>query len=121
MMQKRIKQLVLAGAVLAALALGGSASAGAAKGSSGSSSTTATLQPSGGGGLASLSFTRAPGAAAHESAKTTVTGDRAPKASAAPLTMGRGGSVGAMHHVRDSWIRDLYLTATSSTSDTTRV
>jgi hypothetical protein len=120
MTQKRIKHPVIAGAVVAALALGGSASAGAATGSSGSSSTTATLQAGGAGKLPALSFARAPGTAAHESAGT-VTRDPAPKASAAPLTMGRGGSVGAMHHVRDSWIRDLYLTATSNTSDTTRV
>jgi hypothetical protein len=89
MTQKRLKQLVIGGAVLAALALGSSASAGAARGSSGSSSTTATPQASSSGG---------------------------PSAS---LTRVRGGSVGAMHHVRDGWIHDLYLTATSNTSDTT--
>jgi hypothetical protein len=100
----------IGGAVLAALALGGSASTAAATGSSGSSSTTATLQASSGGGLPILSSTRAPGTAAHESPETTVTGDATAKASAAPLTMGRGGSVGAMHHTRDGWIRDLYLT-----------
>jgi Spy/CpxP family protein refolding chaperone len=76
MMQKRLKQLLIGGAILAALALGSSASAGAATDSNGSSSTMATLQAS----------------------------------STAPLTIGRGGSVGAMHHVRDSWIHDLYLT-----------
>jgi hypothetical protein len=75
MMQKRLKQLVIGGAVLAAVALGGSASAGAATGSSSGSSST-----------------------------------MASKASAAPLTRVRGGSVGAMHHERDSWIHDLYLT-----------
>jgi hypothetical protein len=109
-MQKRLKQLVTGGPILAALALGSSASARVATESSGSSSTTATLQASSGGGLPALSSTRAPATAAHESAETTVTGDAAAKASAAPLTMDRGGSVGAMHHVRDSWIRDLYLT-----------
>jgi hypothetical protein len=121
MMQKRLKQLVIGGAVLAALALGGSASAGAATGSSGSSSTTATLQASSGGGWHVLTSTRAPGTAAHENAETTVAGGDAAKASAAPLTRVRGGSVGAMHHVRDGWIRDLYLTSTSKTSDSTRV
>jgi hypothetical protein len=120
MTQKRIKQLVIAGAVLAAFALGGSVSAGAATDGNGSSSTTATPRSSSGGGLPALGSTRAPGTATHERA-ATATADPAPKASAAPLTMGHGGSVGAMHHVRDSWIRDLYLTATSNTSDTTRV
>ena len=99
MMQKRLKQPVIGGAVLAALALGGSGSAGAATNSSGSSSTTATPQTSSGGRLPALSSTRAP-----------VTGTAAAKVSATPLTMGRGGSVGAMHHVRDGWIRDQYLT-----------
>jgi hypothetical protein len=122
MMQKRLKQLVIGGAILAALALGSSASAGAATGSSGSSSTMATLQASSNGGPpASLTSTRTPGAVAHENAEKTITGDAASKASAVPLTKVRGGSAGAMHHVRDGWIRDLYLTATSNTSDTTRV
>ena len=84
MTQKRLKQLVIGGAVLAALALGSSASAGAATDSSGSSSTMATLQASSNAGPpASPTFTR---------------------------TRVRGGSTGAMHHVRDSWIHDLYLT-----------
>jgi len=60
---KRLKQLVLGGAALAALAFGGSASAGAA----------------------------------------TSNG-------ASPVAGVRGGSVGAMSHVRDSWIHDLSLT-----------
>jgi hypothetical protein len=109
MMQKRLKQLVIGGAVLAALALGGSVSAGAATDSSGPSSTTATLQASG-GGLPALGSTRAPETAAHKGAETTVAAGATAKAGAAPLTVGRGGSVGAMHHVRDGWIRDLYLT-----------
>jgi hypothetical protein len=71
MILKRLKQLVIGGAVLAALAVGSSATAGAATGSS---------------------------------------GDAAATASAAPLASGRGGSVGAMNHVRDRWIHDLYLT-----------
>jgi hypothetical protein len=76
MMQKRLKRLVTGGAVLAAIALGASASAGAATaGSNGSSATVAPLRASSNGAL--------------------------------PV---RGGSVQAMHHVRDSWIHDLYLT-----------
>jgi hypothetical protein len=110
MMRKRLKQLVIGGAALAALALDGSASVGAATGSSGSSSPTATLQASGGGEPPALTSTRAPGTTAHENAETTVTADAAAKVSAAPLTRVRGGSVGAMYHVRDGWIRDLYLT-----------
>jgi hypothetical protein len=111
MMHKGLKQLTIGGAILAALVLGSAASAGAATGGSGSSSTMATLQASSNGGPpASLTSTRTPGAVAHENAKKPITGDAASKVSAAPLTVGRGGSVGAMHHVRDSWIRDLYLT-----------
>jgi hypothetical protein len=45
----------------------------------------------------------------------------ASNASAVQLTQVRGGSTDAMHHVRDGWIRDLYLTATNDTSDTRRV
>ena len=71
MMLKRLKQLLIGGAALAALALGSSASAGAATGS----------------GNSSLA-----------------------KASAAPLASVRGGSGGAMNHVRYGWIRDPYLT-----------
>jgi hypothetical protein len=122
MMQKRLKRLVIGGAVLAALALGGSASAGAATASSGSSSTTDALQASSNGGTpASLTSTRTPGAVAHENAEKTITRDAASKASAVPLTRVPGGSAGAMHHVRDRWIRDLYLTSTSKTSDTTSI
>jgi hypothetical protein len=110
MTQKQLKQLVIGGAVLAALALGSSASAGAATDGSGSSSTMATLHASSGGASPIRTATRTPGTAAHNNAETTITADDAAKASAAPLTMGRGDSVGAMHHVRDSWIHDLYLT-----------
>jgi hypothetical protein len=110
-MLKRLKQLVTGGSVLAALAVGSSATAGAATGSSGSSSTLATLQGSSDGGPGpSFTSTPAPGTAAHENTEKTVTGDVAAKASAAPLASGRGGSAGAMNHVRDSWIHDLYLT-----------
>jgi hypothetical protein len=112
MMLKRRKQLMIGGAVLAALAVGSSASAGAATGSSsGSSSTLATLQGSSSGApRASFTATHAPGTAAHENTAKTVTGDAADRAIAAPLASGRGGSAGAMNHVRDSWIQDLYLT-----------
>ena len=91
MMSKPLTQLVPGGAVLAALALGGSASGEAATPSSGSSSTTATLEASGRGGLPAPSSDAA-------------------KASAVRLTTARGGSAGAMHHIHDGWIRDLYLT-----------
>jgi hypothetical protein len=110
MMQKRLKQLVIGGAILAALALGGSASAGAATDGSGSSSTMATLHASSGGASPVLTSTGTPGTTAHRNAEATITADDAAKASAAPLTRVRGGSVGAMHHVRDRWIHDLYLT-----------
>jgi hypothetical protein len=110
MTQKRLKRLAIGGAILAALALGGSASAGAATDSSGSSSTMGTLQAGGGGASPVLSSTRTPETPVHTNAGTTITVDDAAKASAAPLTRARGGSVGAKHHVRDSWIHDLYLT-----------
>jgi hypothetical protein len=84
MTRKRIKHLVIGGAALAALALGSSASAGAATDSSSSSPTIATVQASSNAGPpAYLTSTR---------------------------TRVRGGSVGALHHVRDGWIHDLYLT-----------
>ena len=67
MTSKRLKQLLLGSAALAAFAFGGSATAGATTSTSGSSS------------------------------------------SAAPLASVRGGSVGAMNHVRDSWIHELSL------------
>jgi hypothetical protein len=111
MMLTRLKQLVIGGAVLGALAVGSSASAGAATGSSGLSSTLATPQGSSGRRPGpSFTSTHAPGTAAHEDTEKTVTGDAAAKAIAAPLARGRGGSAGAMSHVRDSWIHDLYLT-----------
>jgi hypothetical protein len=77
----------------------------------GSSSTTATLQGSSSGQPgASFKAIHAPATAAHENIEKTVTGDAATKATTAPLPGGRGGSAGAMHHVRDGWIHDLYLT-----------
>ena len=84
-MLKRLKQLVIGGAALAALALGSSASAGAATGTGPSSSAAATLQE-------------------------LITGDAGARASAAALASVRVGSVDALDHVRDSWIHDLYLT-----------
>ena len=109
-MSRRLKQLVIGGAVLATLALGSSASAGAATGNNGSSSTMVTLQGSSSGGpRASLTSTHARGAATDESTEKTA-GDAAAKVTTAPLTSGRGGSAGAMNHVRDRWIHDLYLT-----------
>lgn len=111
MMRKRLKQLVIGGAVLTAVALSGSASAAAATdSSSGSATAMASLQASSSGASPVLPSTRTPGTPAHNNAETTITADDAAKASAAPLTRTRGGSVGAMHHVRDSWIHDLYLT-----------
>ena len=63
---KRLKQLVIGVAALAALALGSSAVTGAAAGSTGSSSTTTTLQASasapanaGGGTTGAISHVRA--------------------------------------------------------------
>jgi hypothetical protein len=108
MTQKRLKRLVVGGA-LTALVLGGSASAEAAT-DSGASSTTASPQPSNGGGLPARGSPRAPGAAAHENADPTVAGSAADEASSGLLTIGRGGSVGARHQVRDRLIRDQYLT-----------
>ena len=101
MTQKRLKQLVIGGAVLAAVAFGGSASAGAANVSNGSSSTIATLQASSRGASPVHTSTRRPGTAAHKNSATTITACDVAKA---------GGSVDALHHVRDSWIHDLYLT-----------
>lgn len=110
MMSKRLKQFVIGGAVLAALAIGSSASAGAAAGSSGSSLTLATLQGSSSvGSRASFTSTDASATAAHENTEKAA-GDAAARATAAPPASGRGGSAGGMHHVRDSWIHDLYLT-----------
>ena len=44
------------------------------------------------------------------SASTATGAIASAKASAAPPTSARGGSAGAMNHVRDGWIHDLYLT-----------
>lgn len=122
MTQKRLKQLVIGGAVLAALALGSSAAAGAATGGSRSTSTMAAPQASSyGGPPASPTSTRTPDAVAHENTENTITRDVSSKARAVPLTRMQGSSADAMHHVRDAWIRDLYLTAMSNAPETTRV
>jgi hypothetical protein len=110
MMLKRLKQLLIGGVVLAVLTLGSSAVTGAATASSGLPSTLATPQGSSDEVPdLSLTATHAPGTAT-ENTEKTITGAAAANASAAPLARGRGGSVGAMNHVRDSWIHDLYLT-----------
>jgi hypothetical protein len=109
MTQKRLQHLAVDGALLTSLALGSPASAGAAT-DSGSSSTAATPQASSGGRLSARGSRRAPEASAHETAQTGDTGHAAAKASAPPLTTGRGGSVGAMNHARDGRVRDRYLT-----------
>jgi hypothetical protein len=84
MVSKRLKQLAIGGAVVAALALGSSASAGAATASSSASSSTLATQ--------------------QEADRET------PRASTAVRASAREGSVGAMHHVRDGWVHELYLT-----------
>jgi hypothetical protein len=111
MMLKRLKQLVIGGAVLAALFLGSSSIAGAATGSGGASSATVIPQGSiSEGPRPGFTSACAPGTAAHDRTEKTVPRDATAKASVAPLATARGGSAGAMHHVRDSWIHDLYLT-----------
>jgi hypothetical protein len=102
-MLKRLKQILMGGSALAALALGGSAIAGAATGSSGSSSTSSststpatTPERSGGGPPPGFTAANAPGTAAHESAEKTVTGDAAAKAKAAALASVGGGTAGAV-------------------------
>jgi hypothetical protein len=84
-MLKRLKQLVIGAATLAALAMGSAPTAGAARGTSGSSSTAATL-------------------------KKAVAGDSPTRASAAPSADVGVGSVRALNHIRDGWIHDVYLT-----------
>ena len=95
-MLKRLKQVILGGMALAALALGGSALAGAATGS-GTSSTTTTPSTNGGGGPPpGFTSADAPGTAAHENAEKTVTGEAAAKAKAAALASVGGGTAGAV-------------------------
>jgi hypothetical protein len=96
-MFKRLKQLLIGGTALAALALGGSAIAGAAAGSGGASSTTATTPSSTGGGPPpGFSSADAPGTAVHENAEKSVTGEAAAKARAAALASVGGGTAGAV-------------------------
>ena len=92
MRQKRLQHLVVGGALLAALAPGGSPGAGAATDSSGSSSTATSPQTSNGRRLPARGSPRAPGEAADGTADPTVAG------------------AGALHHVRDGWTPGQYLT-----------
>ncbi len=68
----------------------------------------------GGSAVAALALgsSAAAGAAtAPSGSASTATGSVASaRASTAPNTSVRGGSAGAMNHVRDGWIHDLYLT-----------
>jgi hypothetical protein len=96
-MLKRLKQLILGGAALAALALGGSALAGAATGSGTSSSTTSTPSTTNDGGPPpGFTSANAPGTAAHENAEKVITGDAATKAKAAAVASVGGGTAGAV-------------------------
>jgi hypothetical protein len=122
-MFKRLKQLLIGGAALAALALGGSAIAGAASGGGSSSSTTATA-PSGSGGGPPPGFTsaNAPGTAAHENAEKTVTGEAAAKARAAALASVGGGTAGAVTgDFRNSGAYEVSVTKTDGSQVTVRL
>jgi len=72
MMLKRPKQLVIRGAAVAALVLGGSAIAGAATGSSSSPSTPATLNGSGGGPTVAFTSPNTPETTVHANTEKTV-------------------------------------------------
>jgi hypothetical protein len=122
-MFKRLKQLLIGGAALAALALGGSAIAGAASGGGSSSSTTATA-PSGSGGGPPPGFTSAtaPGTAAHENAEKTVTGEAAAKARAAALASVGGGTAGPVTgDFRNSGAYEVAVTKTDGSQVTVRL
>jgi hypothetical protein len=122
-MLKRLKQLLVGSAALAALALGGSAIAGAASGSGTSSSTTATPPASSGGGPPP-GFTAAdvPGTAAHENAEKTVTGEAAAKARAAALASVGGGTAGAVTgDFRNSGAYEVAVTKTDGSHVTVRL
>jgi outer membrane lipoprotein SlyB len=97
-MFRSMKKVVAGVAVLAALALGGSAIAGAA-----TSSTTATTPQSGSSTQSGPSTQGAPafkgpahGTAAHEDAEKAVTGDAAAKAQAAAVKSVGSGTAGAV-------------------------
>jgi hypothetical protein len=123
MMLKRLKQLLIGGAGLAALALGGSAIAGGATGSSSSSSTTATAPGSSGGGPPpGFTSANAPGTAAHENAEKTVTGEAAEKAKAAALASVGGGTAGAVTgDFRNSGDYEVAVTKTDGSQVTVRL
>jgi hypothetical protein len=122
MMLKRLKQLVVGGAALAALALGASAIAGAATGTSGSSSTTATPPGSRGGPPPGFTSADAPGTAAHENAEKTVTGDAGAKAKAAALASVGGGTAGAVTgDFRNSGDYEVAVTKTDGSQVTVRL
>jgi hypothetical protein len=121
-MLKRLKQLILGGMALAALALGGSALAGAATGSSTPSTTTTTPETSGGGPPPGFTAADAPGTATHEKAEKTVTGDNAAKAKAAALASVGGGTAGAVTgDFRNSGDYEVEVTKTDGSKVTVRL
>jgi len=121
-MLNRLKQLILGGMALAALALGGSALAGAATGSSTPSTTTTTPGTSGGGPPPGFTAADAPGTAAHENAEKPVTGDAATKAKAAALASVGGGTAGAVTgDFRNSGDYEVEVTKTDGSKVTVRL
>jgi hypothetical protein len=92
-MKSRLKKLLMAGAALAAFALGGSALAGAATtastGNTGATGATTTSPPM------RANFP-APGSAAHEDSETAVTGADATKAQAAAVASVGSGTAGSV-------------------------
>jgi hypothetical protein len=123
MMLKRLKQLLMGGAALTALALGGSAIAGAASGSGSSSSTTATPPASSGGGPPpGFTSADAPGTAAHENAEKTMSGEAAAKARAAAIASVGGGTAGAVTgDFRNSGDYEVAVTKTDGSQVTVRL
>jgi hypothetical protein len=122
-MLKQLKQLLIGGAALAALGLGGSALAGAATGSGSSSSTTATPPASSGGGPPpGFTSADAPGTAAHENVEKTVTGEAAAKARAAAIASVGGGTAGAVTgDFRNSGAYEVAVTKTDGSHVTVRL
>jgi hypothetical protein len=122
-MLKRLKQLLVGSAALAALALGGSAIAGAASGGGSPSSTTTTPPASSGGGPPpGFTGADAPGAAAHEDAEKTVTGEAAAKARAAALASVGGGTAGVVTgDFRNSGAYEVAVTKTDGSHVTVRL
>ena len=122
-MLKRLKQILVGSAALAALALGASAIAGAAAGGGSSSSTTATPPASSGGGPPpGFTAADAPGTAAHENTEKTVTGEAAAKARAAALASVGGGTAGAVTgDFRNSGAYEVAVTKTDGSHVTVRL